>query len=247
MDVVMKKILISFAHGTHYNSQRRLVESAKALGAFDEYCEFSMTDVDPEFAAEHQDILSTPRGAGYWLWKPYLILKTLKDESVAEGDIVFYCDSGSVFVAHPQPLFDMCTGTGSSSILLFGMKHLNEHFVKRDAFEYMECDDPMYYHANQTNAGFQLYAKGAKSIDFLQKYLDYCTDKRVVSDDPNTCGKDNFEGFVDHRHDQSVLSLLRVKHKVDLHRDPTQWGFEVEEMYPEDTYPQIIYHSRTRD
>lgn len=245
MDVVMKKFLISFAHGSHERSQKRLSESAKKY--FDDICEYSMSDVDPAFFMKHQDIFSSPRGAGYWLWKPYLILKTLQNESVAQEDIVFYCDSGSVFVSNPQPLFDVCTGIGSFPVLLFGMRHLNKHYCKRDSFVYMECDEEKYYDAYQTNAGFQMYVKGPKSIDFVERYLKYCEDKRIVSDDPNACGKDNLEGFVDHRHDQSVLSILRVQHDVELHRDPTQWGFEVEIMYPTDEYPQIIYHSRTRD
>lgn len=40
----------------------------------------------------------------------------------------------------------------------------------------------------------------------------------------NVMGKRNFFGFHFHRHDQSVLSLLAIKHKIVLFRQPTQYG-----------------------
>ena len=44
------------------------------------------------------------------------------------------------------------------------------------------------------------------------------------NDIPNVCGVDNFPDFREHRHDQSVLSLLSVKHKLEIFRDPSQYG-----------------------
>jgi hypothetical protein len=43
---------------------------------------------------------------------------------------------------------------------------------------------------------------------FVEMWLDACTDARVLTDAPNTCGQPNLPGFVEHRHDQSVLSVL---------------------------------------
>jgi len=39
----------------------------------------------------------------------------------------------------------------------------------------------------------------------------YSTDKRIITDDPNTQGLPNYKGFIDNRHDQTVLSLLIKK------------------------------------
>lgn len=39
-------------------------------------------------------------------------------------------------------------------------------------------------------------------------FSDLCTKKELVSDDENVRGLPNYDGFVDHRHDQSIFSLL---------------------------------------
>jgi hypothetical protein len=40
----------------------------------------------------------------------------------------------------------------------------------------------------------------------------------------NVCGLPNYPGFEDHRHDQSVLSLLARKHGIATRPDVSQWG-----------------------
>jgi hypothetical protein len=34
----------------------------------------------------------------------------------------------------------------------------------------------------------------------------------------------NLQSFKDHRHDQSILSILAVKHNLEIFRDPSRWG-----------------------
>ena len=41
---------------------------------------------------------------------------------------------------------------------------------------------------------------------------------------PNICGKENINGFLEHRWDQSILSLLAHKYNLELFRMPTQFG-----------------------
>src|SRR4051812_2932158 len=58
------------------------------------------------FYAENKAILDLPRGLGYWLWKPYIILETMKD--LREGDVVVYADSAIEFIASIDPLIQIC-------------------------------------------------------------------------------------------------------------------------------------------
>ena len=39
---------------------------------------------------------NTNRGYFWYMWKPYIIYKTLK--SLNEGDVLFYCDSGMTII-----------------------------------------------------------------------------------------------------------------------------------------------------
>ena len=60
---------------------------------------------------------------------------------------------------------------------------------------------------------------------FLQKLIKYSTDKRIITDDPNTLGLPNYPGFRDNRHDQTVLSILFKKYKFsNLDKNKTKPG-----------------------
>jgi hypothetical protein len=41
---------------------------------------------------------------------------------------------------------------------------------------------------------------------------------------PNTTGKNDLGDFREHRHDQSILSLMAQKYRLPLYRMPTQYG-----------------------
>ncbi len=88
----MKKYLINYAHITHYNSQKGNSQSGLSNGGFDEVFSYNYSDIDDEFKEKNKHILEQPRGAGFWLWKPYIIKKTL--EKIEENDLLFYSDSG---------------------------------------------------------------------------------------------------------------------------------------------------------
>ena len=85
--------------------------------------------------------------------------------------------------------------------------------------------------------------KSPEVEDFFQEVLSYAQDIRIISDNPNIMGKDNYPGFIDHRHDQSVISLISKKRGIEKFRDPSQYG--IINHYPKDVekrsdYPQII-------
>jgi hypothetical protein len=231
-------ILINYADKGFWKAQQFNELSGYAYG-FDKVIKYTRDSLDKAFVDENKDILNRARGAGYWLWKPYIILKTLREAN--KDDIVFYCDSGSHFISSISPLIELCK---EESIVLFGQSHhLNKAWTKRDAFFYMKSDA---YDKPQITASFMLFRHSKKAFDLIEEYLAYCSDVSIITDDPNTCGLDNFPEFKDHRHDQSIMSLLASKYNIKLHRDPSQWGNDYKAIYKEDAYGQIIEHTRER-
>ena len=73
-------------------------------------------------------------------------------------------------------------------------------------------------------ASYIIVRKSTESFSFISEWLTYAQDSRALTDDPNVLGKDNYDGFIDHRHDQSILSLLAKKWKLIRYTDPSQWG-----------------------
>lgn len=203
---------------------------------------YSQKDVkNTDFWKQNQKILNQRRGAGYWLWKPYLILKTM--EKVKKGDIIFYCDIASVFLSSPKFLYDLAI---KKEIVLFdhsSPKSIVIHWTKRDCLTAMQADTPEYWYKRQALAGFQLYRNTAKSQKFVKKWLHYCQQEHLITNKENILGLKNHKEFIDHRHDQSILSILALKEKIEFFRDPSQFGYRT---YKNSAYPQIFYLHRLK-
>ncbi len=251
----MKKVLVSFADKKYEGSQKNLTRSAMKNGIdwFENYTpdslKYSIHEREDIFYEKNKFILTQPRGAGYWLWKPYIILETLI--SLNEGDIVLYSDATVTVISDLSPLFELAD---KHSIVTFqiGGAHTNKVWTKRECFLLMGADEPKYHNYIQTTASYQLYKNDETSISFLKEYLHYCENPMILTDirDPYT---EQYSVFKDHRHDQSVLSILSVKHNLKRWRDPSQYGNEdmgIGSYYgrvtPESKYPQIFDHHRMK-
>lgn len=236
----MKKILINYADGLYYQAQRLNSATGREIAGFTDVIEFNRSRLQPEFVEDNINIFSRKRGAGYWLWKPYIILKTL--ESASEDDLIFYCDSGASFInSFDDCMFDLCRDDEKGLVLCNG-GHVNKKWTKRDCFHLMDCDTPDYTDMIQLTATFQLCRKTDFTLDFYREHLSYAQDYRIITDDENTCGKENYEGFIEHRHDQSILSNLQKKHNVTMVEDISQYGNQARKK----GFKQLINHHRSK-
>ena len=217
----MKTHLVCFADERFRHAQQRLIASARRHGVYQIH-EFSTADLwQTGFYAEHKTTLNMSRGAGYWLWKPYYILRVLKE--VKTGDFVWYMDSGAELVGSVGELADVCSSAGG--VLLF--RHhgrQNKYWTKRDCFLLMGCDSEKYYEADQVNAAFSGFIAGQGAIQFVEEWLGHCTDPRKLTDMANVCCKPDLPEYLEHRHDQSICSLLASLQDRYLYRDPSQTG-----------------------
>ncbi len=217
----MSVTLISFADKKYFRSQKILKQSALNYGVNKVYSyNEEWLKKQRKFYEENKKILDQKRGAGFWLWKPFIILHQLS--KMAEGDILFYVDSGSRFVNDITPIVKIVQKNG---IALFSNdNHKNSTWTKRDCFYYMNCDTDEYHKGYQIAACYLALQKNNANIKLVSDWLHFASNERIITDEPNVCGLTNFEDFKDHRHDQSILSLLAIKNKIEIYRDPSQWG-----------------------
>ena len=219
------KHLITFGSKNYENSINSLIKSSQDF--FDHHHVFSPEDIDNDFFEKHKSILSQPRGAGYWLWKPYFIKKVI--ESVEDNDIIFYVDAGNIFIHDPTFLYENLKK--NNGIILFdnrdgmvnGGQAQNFISCKKDSFVLMKCDSDKYIYGPHLNASYQIYQKNKKSLKFINEYFNFCKIENIITDTPNEHGP-NYPGYYDHRHDQSVLSLLAIKNNINPLIDPSEWG-----------------------
>jgi hypothetical protein len=243
----MKKVHISFGNEDYYRSLDVLEESALTIGKVDQFIRYTQEELKTEeFWKKNTYILSKPRGAGYWIWKPYIILKTF--DLIENGDCVLYSDAGLKVIDNLNPLFELSRSLPNEGKIIFrvpwvGAKHVAKVWTKRDCFVLTNANESKYWNAPMTNGAVSLWVKNNNNIEFLKEWLRYLRDPRISTDDFNMFGMNDPE-FKDHRHDQSVLSILSTKYNFELFRDPTQWGNDEINLFSNSPYPQLFHHHR---
>ena len=245
------KLLINYADKNFVVAQKLNSETGIEIAGFDRVISYSPQDIDAVFYSRNKKILRQSRLAGYALWKPYFILKSL--DQLKDGDYLFYCDAGAAFVKPIEPLIKVCEESKQdiivfeSPIIISNVLLIEKHWTKRDAFILMNCDSPEYTDTLQRGTGYILFKKSPVSCNFANEWLQYAQDERLSTDLKNQLGYPNYEGFIEHRHDQSICSLLTKKYKLKGYRDPSQVGNDFMDLYPESKYGQLINSTRARN
>lgn len=167
---------------------------------------------------------------GFWFWKPLIIMDSFK--GMSEGDILVYSDSGSPFNYLRIP--DIRRAFKSNDSLMFIVKKSSKperQYTKRDLFVGMDCDTAEYTDTCQYIATSFAIRKSKESVSFLNEWSLLCNQKHLISDDANVLGMDNYPEFLDHRHDQSIFSLLCKRHASIVTTMPKQFYFRTKEKW----------------
>lgn len=242
-----RKFLINYADITHFGAQARNAETGLKHGGFDEAICFNKSMVSKAFRDANKQIFSVRQGAGLWLWKPWIIYEALT-KFVLEGEYVFYSDAGAEWMAPVDPLVPLCDE--NDGILHFhtepGRGNTEIMQTKGDVFARMgairRTDEPLRI-STPRHAGFQMYKACDKARHFVLRYLFWCCDYDLISDEKSV--HPNYPGFVKHRHDQSIFSVLSKRYGMRSYREPTQWSANY--IKEGETYGVLINHTRKFD
>ena len=88
-------------------------KSALEVGEVDVHYAYGPKDLDHEFKHKNKEILSRGRGNGLWLWKPYIINKTIV-EKLDYGDYLIYTDAAMIFMNSSHLLIDFLKENNAS-------------------------------------------------------------------------------------------------------------------------------------
>ena len=189
--------------------QEAMIESARKHGIehFKSWTWEDLTETD--FYREHKEYLDKNRFHNGAVFKPFIVLDLL--EKIDTGDIVFYHDSGpNPITTSVQPLIDLCVKNRGTVFHQWG-DH-NRMWAKRDAFYYMNCDNPSVHEAVALQNTWFLLQKSNWSLQFAREWLHYNLDERIASYvKPDECGLPPLKDFVENRGDQAIFSLLATK------------------------------------
>lgn len=193
-------------------------ETARTIGKVDEILEFHPEDI-ADFHAEHPDIFAYKRGAGLWLWKPYVIYKAL--QQIEDGAWLFYCDSGAIYYNDVHTLVD-CAIKDGEECMVFQLTWASAHqYTKAETFEWMGWNDRKHY---QVIGGYQLWKKTSQNLSIVKEWLDACCEERLIS--PNRFDESIPEDpeFISHREDQSIFDIIVRRYGIKPYRDPSDYG-----------------------
>ena len=197
---------------THTKHIDKLLQSVKTYGPEFNVIVFNKTDMDPEFVNTHKRILECSRGGGYWLWKPYIIHETL--QRVNTGDTVFYLDSSYYFIEPFADLYanvkDMLVWKNKPNEEVWLMKNwCKMHVIQKYQMGYKVFGD----NAEDCWAGALVLKKTKNTMNYVREWLNMCCTYEDITDSLSKI--DNTSFFREHRHDQSLLSI--VIHKYGIH------------------------------
>ncbi|KAF4716409.1 hypothetical protein FOZ62_028761, partial [Perkinsus olseni] len=201
-------VSVSYAEGCCEKSKERNRHSAYDNG-IDEVRMYNWSTLDADWRGRNSAILSLPRGAGYWMWKPFVILDTLLDESLPWfSSAVLYLDAGNHYIANPRSLVGRALlHTDVAAPLLKCC--LESDWAKRDAIRLLApAEPPAVVDRPQNAAYFLIFRKTPVAVDFVRRWLRACEDYRVVTDHDNVEGYPNYPTFTRHVHDQTAFSIL---------------------------------------
>jgi hypothetical protein len=205
----------SYGNNNYQNSKNRIKQEAYNMG-FDKVYVYGPEDLPKDFVEKTSPHINHPRGAGYWLWKSYF-LKQIMD-SADQNDFIIYADSGCHLNVHGKErlnqYFNYITmhESGFLGLQMDSGNLAEEYYTNEMVFEYFNIgpDDPIRK-TGQYVGGILFIRKCQISQKIVDEYYNLAINRPdLFSDVHNDYKRTNV--FRDHRHDQSILGLLRKKY-----------------------------------
>jgi len=219
--------LISF--GAPFNSfhraHQRVLQGAENFGQFSTVNLFSENDIF-DFCPEiipYKKFLSSTRGYGYWMWKSFLISRIM--ELSSDGDLICYADIGCTFNNDGVERFkEYCNLTLEHGSLCFDLGHLERSYTKMDTYKKIFPETFDHLNTGQRCATTFLIKNTQDNKNIFEeiKQISIENDHFYINDVPSQ--EPNHEEFKEHRHDQSIFSLMSKKYKFYCIPDETYWA-----------------------
>jgi len=193
----------------------RICNQAKNMNIFKEIYKYTDKELmeDNDFWIKNGNfILNNNRGYGYWLWKPYIIMKTL--EKINNDDILLYCDAGCELDINNLHNFNILLERTNNKLIIGTYSISNDIiWTKMDIIKYFNFTNYDILNLNHMQATTLMIKKCDKTISLINEWYNICSNNYNLIDDSPSIEK-NYDGFIENRHDQSIYNLLVKKHNL---------------------------------
>ena len=214
-----KKVFLTYGNDVFKKSRERITNEAKSLNLFGDTIletdktilndrEFRNCLNDPYF----QKVFNGKRGGGYWLWKPYILHKTLND--MDDGDILVYCDAGCVIDNNDKTkvkfneIFNDLNNDDKYDMILNVYGDNEKMWSKGDVLKHHSVyDNEKILNQGQYESGRIILIKNGITTEIINKWWETAKNQPQLFDDSKSIIPNKKE-FIENRHDQTNISIL---------------------------------------
>lgn len=210
----MKKVFLTFGDGgdNFIAARKRIAREAVETRQFDDVFDCGWEDVSEEM--RRSPLRSYKRGCGYWSWKPDLIYSKL--QALDDGDVLVYSDSGNVVHRSRRQWRKFFNLFQSHDCVFRRISSCGFHWQRRELHEYFAKEirpERMIRMCFNFEGSVMAFKKTPFSMQLVREWRDFVLEHpEWVRDVEGDEVRYQLPGFVENRHDQSVLTLLVYKY-----------------------------------
>ena len=187
------KFFLSFGNKRFIKSRARIAEEAIKTTLFDDaIIETEQICNEEPFKSVCSKYTHTGRGFYWYMWKPYIIYKTLKN--LKDGDILFYCDAGMKIYSQNINKFknlfilvqdkNKCP-TGIATFITTGNSSQRTEYMYNmvQVFKHFGVENNRNItHTQQCQAGVNIIFKCDKSIKIIEEWFKLTHPEYFIGD-----------------------------------------------------------------
>jgi len=230
-------VLTFGSHGKYERAAARVCKTALHAGA-DSCSSSTLDDLPAQWRTTH-NVSNTTRGLGHWKWKPFVILRRLRE--LQNGDVMLYVDRDLRLGSNLSALF--CLGQNADRVACFHQACYTERAWTSHELATAVGAGPPELDSVQINGGLQVWRRSLTALALATKYLRW-TERFARGPSDSAEERTHNKAYRDHRHDQSCFSLLVKQEKIQSYPWPLRahdrrdvWAWEAGYCSPHFTFP----------
>ena len=231
--------LCSFASPDLNRSKKRFLDQSSELNIYKDKKVFSFNDLSEKKKFQIKNFIKEKKKRlyGYACWKPEIILNYLN--KIPDGSILQYSDIGCHFnKSGLKRLKEYLEITNRNNVLVFQYREPNikmnlnlkyqiyyeQEYTKSDLFSFLKIPTSSSIRTSeQIWSGTMFLKKNLETINLLEKWLEISHVSNLIDDSPSI--ENNHYRFVEHRHDQSIFSILcKIRNIESLSASECDWA-----------------------
>jgi hypothetical protein len=163
-----------------------------------------------------------------------------------DNDILLFLDCGCELNIDAKDKIIEYFEPVKDKLVLSTTSCIEKQYTKRDLLIKLECDSDKYLNTCQIQGGILLLKKCDIILNIIQEWYNLSCNYENINDSLSIHA--NYDNFIEHRHDSSIISLLLKKNNLNNNfLDPT-WtsNFKDIDTYKNQTSKWLIWANRNK-